>query len=594
MVTIDVSPQMLIGSASAILLTLLFTMQPHWLPRPLLRLLLRLAPENKFASKWRWVLLPGMDEAEDTRAYNDEAQQHLVKLHEAHGDMFLRQRHTGQPILFVRSAMGVRGVLLSDSFGKVWKTDPDSGPRKPSVVEYVHNLVQPLLHDPVFSKKGSANRDMRTMLGPLFHGSNKFAEGFAAEIDAALAKWPTGKAVDTLTLSHEVIRSSLYSAIAGNAAGSLHALATPAFDRTMRHFVGRYAQPSFDQATSDEDEATMKRLEVAARAAVVEFRAMYDAGTAGASHTLLAIMFEAGYTEAECAAVLCNVVIAGAEAPASALAHTLNELAFRPGIQQKLRWEIRSAVGSPTGEPCKELSRLPFVKDCVLEGLRLFAPATLIKRQALKDAVVEGVAVPAGTIVELCVTAIHLDPSQYAEPTVFNPGRVGPVAAPLLGKERAFMPFSGGPRGCPGRPLAITIMQIALAKVIQRFELHAAGPRAPSQGGRPHVRKFVEWPARGIPLRLEKHVTRPIASSRSADGNLPSLPSSPVGRDSQLPVAVPKKIPGSFSCDGRFALGMRTMSGSREGLPRMPIIAQGNQLGTSVEGLPRMPKLRAG
>ena len=42
------------------------------------------------------------------------------------------------------------------------------------------------------------------------------------------------------------------------------------------------------------------------------------------------------------------------------------------------------------------LERLPYTKSTVLEGLRLFAPATLVKRQALCDAEVDGFMVPKG------------------------------------------------------------------------------------------------------------------------------------------------------------------------------------------------------
>ena len=277
---------------------------------------------------------------------------------------------------------------------------------------------------------------------------------------------------------------------------------------------------------SKEDEAAMEGLRAAALKCVAEFRADCTAagGDAG-NHTLLAILMSEGFSDAECAAVLCNVVIAGAEAPASALAHTLRELASRPELQTRLKDEIGAAVGED--DPATALSQLELVKNCVLEGLRLFAPATLVKRQALTDATVDGVAVPAATVVELCITAIHRDEKQFDEPLDFNPERAGLVALPLVGRERAYMAFSGGLRGCPGRPLALTIMNIALAKCMQRFQLEPAsvtpakkGAAAVGKAAASCVCKFVEWPTAGVPVRLERSARRtPPSTNTGCNGH---------------------------------------------------------------------------
>jgi len=484
---------------------------------PCRRVLLALFPWCRFSPAWRWALLPGRHEEEDATSYREETHRHLVAQHDRHGDIFVTRRR-GQTILFVRSPLAVRSVLLSKDFAKVWVTD-GKAVRNP-VAEYVHNLVQPLLTDPIFSKKGASNVDAREMVKPLFLGSNLFASGFAAEVDAALASWPAGgEEVDVLTLVHEVIRRALYHAIAGPGARKLHAIATPAFHKALDYFVTRYQMPSHDQEVSADDEAMMSTLHNAAIEVVAAVRALHshepDAATALPKRTLLALMFDAECTDAEAAAVVVNTVIAGAEAPASALAHTLHELARQPDLMCQLHKEVAAAV-APGGDVAAVLDKLPLVKGCVLEGLRLFAPATLVKRQALCDTHVEGVAVPRGTVVELCVTAIHRDPKQYPQPLQFEPQRPGPEMAPVLGKARSFMPFSGGLRGCPGRPLALTIMRITLASIVQRFMLRAAAEehapeepvaaRAQPEIADVRVRKFILWPAAGVPLRLEKRV----------------------------------------------------------------------------------------
>ena len=460
-----------------------------------------------------------------------------------------------------------------------------------------------------------------------------------------------------------------YHAIAGESTDALHTI-TPAFHEALSHFVGRYTECCHDPALSKLDEKMLTLLGTAAEDVVAAFRVRHAARAAEAAaeaaeaaageaageaaaatasaadasarandSCMLALMLDAGCTDSQAAAVIVNTVIAGAEAPASALAHTLQELGRNKPIQDRLRKEVLDAVGA-VGAPSEHLGSLPYTKSAVLEGLRLFAPATLVKRQALTDADVEGVGrVPKGTVVELCVTAIHADPKQYPDPMAFNPNRDGPVVAAILGKERCFMPFSGGPRGCPGRYLAVTMLHTALASIVQRFEIESVPTAAEfstatgAADEAERVRKFALWPRAGLPVTLRPlrggvrasaaavaattesadkatqtlgnahaHVAGAGADShyrwakqgmappslwrRCPDGvssreDLPRLPKA-TSRDGDLPR---HPIPKSHSRDGYHEAGQIPFSNSRDGtLPRVPF-------SNSRDGnLPTMPR----
>lgn len=88
--------------------------------------------------------------------------------------------------------------------------------------------------------------------------------GFEAEVTAALAAWPSGEdggvEVDALDLTHDMIRRALYHAVAGPAASSLHAKATPAFHEALSYFVQRYEKGGHQQDLSVEDEEMMEKL----------------------------------------------------------------------------------------------------------------------------------------------------------------------------------------------------------------------------------------------------------------------------------------------------------------------------------------------
>ena len=80
-----------------------------------------LVPSKVLAARLRWAFLPGPS-AEDEVAYNTDNHKHLTALHEQYGDTFVARRRNGKKVLFVRSPASVRGVLLSEHFGKVWAT----------------------------------------------------------------------------------------------------------------------------------------------------------------------------------------------------------------------------------------------------------------------------------------------------------------------------------------------------------------------------------------------------------------------------------------------------------------------------------------
>lgn len=76
-----------------------------------------------------------------------------------------------------------------------------------------------------------------------------------------------------------------------------------------------------------------------------------------------------------------------------------------------------------------------------------------------------------------------------------------------LDTPSTLLSFSGGTRGCPGRHLAVMIMQQVVSLFVQRFVLAGPTPGSsraqwdPASGFRA-VRKWAEWPADGIAMHL--------------------------------------------------------------------------------------------
>ena len=141
---------------------------------------------------------------------------------------------------------------------------------------------------------------------------------------------------------------------------------------------------------------------------------------------------------------------------------------------------------------------LPYLTGTVLEGLRLYSPVTLVQRQTLRDTQLDGHFVPKGTVCCVCIAAVHRDEAQFVNNTLFDPERQH-LNYTLLKEDACFMTFSGGPRGCPGKYLAITIMKQALAKIIGKYNLMPAEQPKDVPG---KVYKFVEWNVGGLFINL--------------------------------------------------------------------------------------------
>jgi cytochrome P450 len=93
------------------------------------------------------------------------------------------------------------------------------------------------------------------------------------------------------------------------------------------------------------------------------------------------------------------------------------------------------------------------------EILRLEGPTHFVARFAATDTEVAGVPVPQGSGVLVLLSAANRDPSRFADPDSFDPGR--PVASHLA--------FSIGAHYCMGAALARMEGQIGLTKLLQRF-----------------------------------------------------------------------------------------------------------------------------
>lgn len=156
-----------------------------------------------------------------------------------------------------------------------------------------------------------------------------------------------------------------------------------------------------------------------------------------------------------------TLFVAGHETTANALTWTWYLLAKHPAIAQRLRGELRANPDSP-------------YLDAVLnEVLRLYPPAWILGRDAVRDVDAGGWRLRRGATVFLSQMVMHRSPQYFGEPLQFMPERwIQPRELPQF----AYFRFGGGSRKCIGDQFAWMEARIHLGTLASRYTFSLENP----------------------------------------------------------------------------------------------------------------------
>ena len=157
------------------------------------------------------------------------------------------------------------------------------------------------------------------------------------------------------------------------------------------------------------------------------------------------------------------------------LAYACYELARHPAVARKVRSEVAEVMGERLDFTYEDYTRLSFTTAVWKETLRLYPPAPITARNLLGDMELEGVIIPAGTMMYIPIWWIHRDPRNWGpDAAEFVPGRFLEAADGGKKKEdRAFanyFAFSGGARVCVGHRFALLEGVVVLAQLARSFD----------------------------------------------------------------------------------------------------------------------------
>lgn len=164
-----------------------------------------------------------------------------------------------------------------------------------------------------------------------------------------------------------------------------------------------------------------------------------------------------------------TMLMAGHETTAKALTWTSVLLHDHPAVAERLDAELDTVLAGRVPR-AGDLPHLPFCQRVVQEALRLYPPVWLLSRRAVGDDELGEFDVPAGTLVCVSPYILHRDERFWEEPERFDPDRFTEERSADR-PDYAYIPFSGGPRHCVGRHLAMLEAQLVLATIRQRVRV---------------------------------------------------------------------------------------------------------------------------
>src|SRR5207244_10136001 len=107
------------------------------------------------------------------------------------------------------------------------------------------------------------------------------------------------------------------------------------------------------------------------------------------------------------------------------------------------------------------------------ESMRMYPPAWIMGRRAIKDYALRGYVVPSRSIVIMSPYVMHHDPRYFPDPFRFDPNRWTPEARASR-PQFSYFPFGGGPRRCIGEGFALMESIMVLATLAQKWSLRRA------------------------------------------------------------------------------------------------------------------------
>lgn len=197
--------------------------------------------------------------------------------------------------------------------------------------------------------------------------------------------------------------------------------------------------------------------------------------------------------------------LAGYETTANTVAWAIYMLSRADWAREAIQEEIDTVLDGRAPRP-EDIQRLVYTRAVVEETLRLYPPVPLLGREAIGPVRIGETELRPGDQVVVAPWLLHRNPRLWERPDDFVPERFLP-GEPRPGKY-AYVPFSIGPRTCPGMMFGLTEAVVSLAVLMGAFTFRPASDEAVRPVSRGTLR-----PGEALPMYLRRRIPRPSAAT---------------------------------------------------------------------------------
>ncbi|KAG7946485.1 hypothetical protein I3843_14G041300 [Carya illinoinensis] len=172
------------------------------------------------------------------------------------------------------------------------------------------------------------------------------------------------------------------------------------------------------------------------------------------------------------------LILTGAGSTAATLTWALSLLLNHPKVLKAAQEELDIHVGKERLVQESDISNLNYLQAIVKETLRLYPPGPLTGlREAMQDCNLGGFHVSKGTRLIINLWKLQRDPQIWSNPSEFQPERFLTTHADIKfgGQNFEYIPFSFGRRSCPGTSFGLQVVHLALARLLQGFDISTMG-----------------------------------------------------------------------------------------------------------------------
>lgn len=325
-------------------------------------------------------------------------------------------------------------------------------------------IIQPLFHHERLTRYGSVIADLAE------RASNRWTSG--AEVDMA-------KEMSLLTL--DITGKTLFGVDVDDVAGEVGKALSAMLDTfavlvsPLGDFLLKLPFPRMIRARKAQEQLDR-----------IIYRVIEGARASQESETLISLLLHArdedgsGMTDQQVRDEAMTLFLAGFETTSNVMTWTWHLLSQNPGTEAKLHAELDTVLAERLPN-VEDLQRLPYTQMVLSESMRLYPPAWVVGRRALKDVRIGDLQIPEGSIVAVSQYVMHRDPRYYPDPERFDPERWTPLARTAR-PAFSYFPFGAGSRVCIGKHLAQMEAALLLATIARRWKMEAvAGHRIQTQ-----------------------------------------------------------------------------------------------------------------